>query len=111
VGRRLRFQLDYCLEINALTRGLPWPPTEPEPSQDGVYNEVNIVSQQESASSEDGEHMDLDRGNSDGAGKPYEYSSEESIMPTGSTEPLCSDSETMQMQQDLASEVCVCELE
>ena len=26
VGRRLRFDLDYCREINAQIRGLPWPP-------------------------------------------------------------------------------------
>lgn len=26
VGRRLRFNLDYCREINAQIRGLPWPP-------------------------------------------------------------------------------------
>ncbi|PON26328.1 hypothetical protein TGAM01_v204804 [Trichoderma gamsii] len=28
VGRRLRFCYDYCLEINAQQRGLPWPPIE-----------------------------------------------------------------------------------
>ncbi|KAM0464832.1 hypothetical protein ACHAPV_002672 [Trichoderma viride] len=28
VGRRLRFCYDYCLEINAQQRGLPWPPVE-----------------------------------------------------------------------------------
>ncbi|KAK1242587.1 hypothetical protein MKX08_005399 [Trichoderma sp. CBMAI-0020] len=28
VGRRLRFCYDYCLEINARQRGLPWPPVE-----------------------------------------------------------------------------------
>ncbi|OTA01588.1 hypothetical protein A9Z42_0019050 [Trichoderma parareesei] len=28
VGRRLRFCYEYCLEINAQLRGLPWPPVE-----------------------------------------------------------------------------------
>ncbi|KAL7918925.1 hypothetical protein ACQKWADRAFT_330145 [Trichoderma austrokoningii] len=28
VGRRLRFCYEYCLEINAQQRGLPWPPVE-----------------------------------------------------------------------------------
>ncbi len=28
VGRRLRHSYDYCLEINAKLRGLPWPPVE-----------------------------------------------------------------------------------
>ncbi|KAL6901717.1 hypothetical protein GGI43DRAFT_433761 [Trichoderma evansii] len=28
VGRRLRFCYEYCLEVNAQLRGLPWPPVE-----------------------------------------------------------------------------------
>ena len=28
VGRRLRFCYEYCLEVNAQLRGLPWPPAE-----------------------------------------------------------------------------------
>jgi hypothetical protein len=28
VGRRLRHSHDYCLEINAQLRGLPWPPSQ-----------------------------------------------------------------------------------
>ncbi|KAF5027870.1 hypothetical protein F66182_11 [Fusarium sp. NRRL 66182] len=28
VGRRLKFDIDYCREINAGLRGLPWPPVE-----------------------------------------------------------------------------------
>ncbi|PTB67857.1 hypothetical protein BBK36DRAFT_1114447 [Trichoderma citrinoviride] len=30
VGRRLRFCYEYCLEINAQLRGLPWPPLQEE---------------------------------------------------------------------------------
>ncbi|TFB02012.1 hypothetical protein CCMA1212_006015 [Trichoderma ghanense] len=30
VGRRLRFCYEYCLEVNAQLRGLPWPPVEEE---------------------------------------------------------------------------------
>ncbi|RFU75950.1 anthranilate synthase component ii [Trichoderma arundinaceum] len=28
IGRRLRFCYEYCLEVNAQLRGLPWPPVE-----------------------------------------------------------------------------------
>ncbi|KND92353.1 hypothetical protein TOPH_03147 [Tolypocladium ophioglossoides CBS 100239] len=28
VGRRLQFEYEYCLEMNARLRGLPWPPAE-----------------------------------------------------------------------------------
>ncbi|CAH0022916.1 unnamed protein product [Clonostachys rhizophaga] len=31
VGRRLRHSHDYCLQINAELRGLPWPPKEEKP--------------------------------------------------------------------------------
>ncbi|KAH8122001.1 hypothetical protein FP744_10003232 [Trichoderma asperellum] len=30
VGRRLRFCYEYCLQVNAQLRGLPWPPVEEE---------------------------------------------------------------------------------
>lgn len=31
IGRRLRHSYDYCLEINAQLRGLPWPPPKDAP--------------------------------------------------------------------------------
>lgn len=34
MGRRLRHSLEYCLQINAELRGLPWPPPPPPPSQE-----------------------------------------------------------------------------
>ncbi|QYT04306.1 BRCT domain-containing protein [Trichoderma simmonsii] len=36
VGRRLRFCYEYCLEINAQLRGLPWPPVEDTQVQEDV---------------------------------------------------------------------------
>jgi hypothetical protein len=35
VGRRLRFNLDYCREINAQIRGLPWPPITEQATASG----------------------------------------------------------------------------
>ncbi|KAH6984906.1 hypothetical protein BKA56DRAFT_671364 [Ilyonectria sp. MPI-CAGE-AT-0026] len=34
VGRRLRFDYDYCREVNAELRGLPWPPLETAPIEE-----------------------------------------------------------------------------
>jgi hypothetical protein len=56
--------------------------------------------------------MELDSGNGDVAGKPHKHASgENNTMPSGSTQPLSSDNETMHIQRALASEVCFCELE
>ncbi|KAF7538435.1 hypothetical protein G7Z17_g12641 [Cylindrodendrum hubeiense] len=39
VGRRLRFHYDYCREVNAELRGLPWPPPgETAPVDKGILN-------------------------------------------------------------------------
>ncbi|POR36068.1 Uncharacterized protein TPAR_03727 [Tolypocladium paradoxum] len=40
VGRRLRFEYEYCLEANAQLRGLPWPPVE-EPVVAEMNDEAN----------------------------------------------------------------------
>lgn len=39
MGRRLRHSHDYCLEINAQLRGLPWPPPEEAPSATDISKE------------------------------------------------------------------------
>ncbi|KAK7428933.1 hypothetical protein QQZ08_004550 [Neonectria magnoliae] len=54
VGRRLRFNYDYCRQVNAELRGLPWPPIEEDASPnsdslgDGplasIYDEENDIS-------------------------------------------------------------------
>lgn len=44
VGRRLRFCYEYCLEINAQLRGLPWPPAEDtQAKEDAVITEPQDI--------------------------------------------------------------------
>ncbi|KAK7415865.1 hypothetical protein QQX98_005554 [Neonectria punicea] len=54
VGRRLRFDYDYCRQVNAELHGLPWPPVEEDapPNSDSlvdgplpsIYDEENDIS-------------------------------------------------------------------
>lgn len=71
MGRRLRHSYEYCLEINAQLRGLPWPPVEEKEdekprdsgdaadvsptSEDTMDNEVGSVSDNDSTQGSDGD--------------------------------------------------------
>ncbi|KAI5459893.1 hypothetical protein BGZ63DRAFT_446774 [Mariannaea sp. PMI_226] len=47
VGRRLRFDYDYCRQVNAEMRGLPWPPVrEASPAEGGVTRNFPIASKE-----------------------------------------------------------------
>ncbi|KAK5989170.1 hypothetical protein PT974_10670 [Cladobotryum mycophilum] len=40
IGRRLRFCYEYCMEVNAQLRGMPWPPVEEKPEVQKITEQI-----------------------------------------------------------------------
>lgn len=85
IGRRLRFAYDYCLEVNAQMRGLPWPPVEetvvaltPGAPEDMVLSEAPVHEEYDEADGqppvdigdENADVTDEEGGNGTAAGTP-----------------------------------------
>ncbi|KAH0495390.1 hypothetical protein TgHK011_008947 [Trichoderma gracile] len=103
VGRRLRFCYEYCLEINAQLRGLPWPPVEEaqvkdedgttelhdmakqEHDDDGISRDNTTVTSEFRTPLDDGAEMDIstDEGKEDGEGGDGEEEQIELQEPEG----------------------------
>lgn len=101
IGRRLRFCYEYCLEINAQLRGLPWPPIDDTPvteeavasepqdtiidvenDESAAYNEEVIessVTSSVTASNADGAEIELSRDENEAN---EQATSQESEVPT-----------------------------
>ncbi|PNY24566.1 Uncharacterized protein TCAP_05496 [Tolypocladium capitatum] len=61
VGRRLRFEYEYCLEVNAQLRGLSWPPVEkPAVTKMNETNGADLATASDDAESVTSSHCDDD---------------------------------------------------
>lgn len=106
VGRRLRFCYEYCLEINAQLRGLPWPPVEKvvEDKDDestgsqgidvdindheGILNGEELI---ESGSEHHSEPDENDHGNEEDQSENGHASEEQAASQESGEQPECID--------------------
>lgn len=62
VGRRLRFEYEHCLEVNAKLRGLPWPPVKED---NAIMNGEDAEPQNAATPEEDGDDANVASGSAE----------------------------------------------